>query len=125
MSRAPVGSKRTERRSTPTPTYQSRFRYVANFPTATPSHMSEIRRWMSVKMPQIGAAHRNEVDAETVRPLNKDVNLFERLVRDESGATAVEYSLILGGIAAAIIVMIYVFGDKVNNLYNNTQSQWP
>jgi Flp pilus assembly pilin Flp len=87
--------------------------------------MSEIRRWMSVKMPQIGAVPRNEVDAETVRPLNKPVKLFERLVRDESGATAVEYSLILGGIAAAIIVMIYVFGDKVNNLYNNTQSQWP
>ncbi len=53
------------------------------------------------------------------------VKLLERLVRDESGATAVEYGLILGGIAAAIIVMIYVFGDKVNNLYNNTASQWP
>ena len=50
---------------------------------------------------------------------------LERLVRDESAATAVEYSLILGGIAAAIIVMMYVFGDKVNNLYNNTQSHWP
>lgn len=48
-----------------------------------------------------------------------------RLVRDDSGATAVEYSLILGGIAAAIIVIIYVFGDKVNNLYNNTATSWP
>jgi pilus assembly protein Flp/PilA len=56
------------------------------------------------------------------------VNLLERLgylVHDESGATAVEYGLILGGIAAAIIVMVYVFGDKVNNLYNNTATQWP
>lgn len=53
------------------------------------------------------------------------MKLLGRLARDESGATAVEYSLILGGIAAAVIVMIYVFGDKVNNLYNNTQSQWP
>jgi Flp pilus assembly pilin Flp len=53
------------------------------------------------------------------------VKFVERLARDESGATAVEYSLILGGIAAAIIVMIYVFGAKVNNLYNNTQSAWP
>ena len=66
-----------------------------------------------------------EVDDDVVRPLNKGVKLLERLLRDESGATAVEYSLILGGIAAAIIVMLYVFGDKVNNLYNNTQSQWP
>lgn len=53
------------------------------------------------------------------------MKLFARFVRDESGATAVEYSLILGGVAAAIIVMIYVFGDKVNNLYQNTQSRWP
>jgi Flp pilus assembly pilin Flp len=55
----------------------------------------------------------------------KAVKLLERLVRDDSGATAVEYSLILGGIAAAVIVMIYVFGDKVNNLYNNTATRWP
>jgi pilus assembly protein Flp/PilA len=53
------------------------------------------------------------------------VQLLERLARDESGATAVEYSLILGGIAAAIIVIVYVFGSKVNNLYNDTQSRWP
>ncbi len=53
------------------------------------------------------------------------MKLFERLVRDDSGATAVEYSLLLGGIAAAIIVMIYVFGSKVNNLYNDTTTKWP
>jgi pilus assembly protein Flp/PilA len=53
------------------------------------------------------------------------VKLLERLAREESGATAVEYGLILGGIAAALIVMIYVFGAKVSNLYNNTQSRFP
>jgi hypothetical protein len=31
----------------------------------------------------------------------------------------------LGGVAAAIMVMIYVFGGKVNNLYNKTESSWP
>jgi len=53
------------------------------------------------------------------------VKVFERLLRDDSAATAVEYSLIIGGIAAAIIVVVYVFGGKVNNLYNDTQSRWP
>ena len=48
-----------------------------------------------------------------------------RLVEDESGATAVEYSLMIGGVAAATIVMIYVFGGKVNNLYNNATAAWP
>jgi Flp pilus assembly pilin Flp len=55
----------------------------------------------------------------------RGVKLVADLLRDESGATAVEYSLILGGIAAAIIVIVYIFGNKVNNLYSNTQSQWP
>ncbi|HVZ74107.1 MAG TPA: Flp family type IVb pilin [Polyangia bacterium] len=53
------------------------------------------------------------------------VGVFDRLARDDAGATAVEYALMLGGIAAAIIVMVYVFGAKVNNLYSNTQSRWP
>jgi pilus assembly protein Flp/PilA len=87
--------------------------------------MSDEVRQMSENMPQIGTAARIEVDDRTNHPLNIGVKLLGRLARDESGATAVEYSLILGGIAAAIIVMIYVFGDKVSNLYNNTQSRFP
>ena len=83
-------------------------------------------RQMSGNLMQIGDRHVNEVDGEGPGPLIMiAVKLFERLARDESGATAVEYSLILGAIAAAVIVMIYVFGNKVNNLYNNTESQWP
>jgi Flp pilus assembly pilin Flp len=80
---------------------------------------------MSENLPQIEVRRLNEVDGAAFPPLNKEVKLFLRLARDESGATAVEYSLILGGVAAAIIVMIYVFGDKVNNLYNTTESHWP
>jgi len=53
------------------------------------------------------------------------VSAFTRLARDESGATAVEYSLIIGGIAAVIIVVVYAFGAKVNNLYNGVTSRWP
>jgi pilus assembly protein Flp/PilA len=52
------------------------------------------------------------------------VKWFERLARDESGATAVEYSLIIGGIAAVIIVVVYALGAKVNNLYG-TATNWP
>jgi pilus assembly protein Flp/PilA len=53
------------------------------------------------------------------------VKQVARLFRDDSGATAVEYSLIIGGIAAAIIVVVYALGAKVNNLYTGTQSKWP
>jgi pilus assembly protein Flp/PilA len=47
-----------------------------------------------------------------------------RLCRDESGATAVEYGLVLGGIAAVIIVTVYALGAKVNNLYSSVTSRW-
>jgi pilus assembly protein Flp/PilA len=53
------------------------------------------------------------------------VGFLERLARDESGATAVEYALVLGGIAAVIIVMVFAFGGKTNNLYKNTATSWP
>jgi pilus assembly protein Flp/PilA len=49
---------------------------------------------------------------------------LRRLYRDESGATAVEYSLIIGGIAALIIAIVYAFGAKVSNLYGNFVSRW-
>jgi pilus assembly protein Flp/PilA len=53
------------------------------------------------------------------------VKYVARLIRDDSGATAVEYGLILGGIAAVIIVMVWAFGSKVNGLYETTQTKWP
>ena len=51
--------------------------------------------------------------------------LIRRWVRDEGGATAVEYGLVLGGIAAVIIVVVYAFGGKVNNLYGSFTTRWP
>ena len=46
-----------------------------------------------------------------------------RLLRDESGATAVEYGVIIGGIAALVVVVLFALGTKVNKLYNN--ALWP
>jgi pilus assembly protein Flp/PilA len=53
------------------------------------------------------------------------VSAFTRLARDDSGATAVEYGLVIGGIAAVIIVVVYAFGAKVNNLYSGVTTKWP
>src|SRR6266478_1460251 len=96
------GSKRSKRagcEAAPTTTYHPRFGCVLKFRRPTAPHMWELKGWMSENLPQIGALLVIEVDDDVVRPLNKGVKLFERLLRDESGATAVEYSLILGGIA--------------------------
>jgi Flp pilus assembly pilin Flp len=51
---------------------------------------------------------------------------LKRLAEDDTGATAVEYALIVGAIAGVIIVVVYVLGAKTNNLYNRVaaNSSW-
>jgi len=40
-------------------------------------------------------------------------NLVSRFINDESGATAIEYGLIVALIAAAIITMVGLIGDNI------------
>ncbi len=42
-----------------------------------------------------------------------------RFVRDESGATAIEYAMIASGIAVAIATTIASLGSNVKGLYSN------
>jgi len=44
------------------------------------------------------------------------------LLRDDQGATAVEYGLIVAAIAGVIIAVVFVLGGKINNAFNNIQS---
>jgi pilus assembly protein Flp/PilA len=41
-------------------------------------------------------------------------NLFARFVKDESGATAIEYGLIAAGISLAIIAVVNGLGTNLN-----------
>jgi pilus assembly protein Flp/PilA len=41
-------------------------------------------------------------------------------VRDERGASAVEYGLLLTGITALIVVVVFAFGDNVLDLFSGT-----
>ena len=41
-------------------------------------------------------------------------NLIARFVKDESGATAIEYGLIAAGISLAIIAVVNGLGSNVN-----------
>ena len=42
-----------------------------------------------------------------------------RALKDESGATAVEYALIAAGIALAIVVAVALIGDNLSTLFNS------
>lgn len=46
-----------------------------------------------------------------------------RFVRDESGATAIEYGLIAAGISVAIIVAVNQLGSKLNTTFGNVKNQ--
>jgi pilus assembly protein Flp/PilA len=45
--------------------------------------------------------------------------LFSRFVKDESGATAIEYGLIAAGISVAIIAVVQGLGSKLNTTFSS------
>ena len=40
--------------------------------------------------------------------------------RDEDGASAVEYGLLVAGIAALIVAIVFIFGGVISNAFNST-----
>ena len=63
-------------------------------------------------------------------PITRRVNLeifvmsksLMRFVKDESGATAIEYGLIAAGIAVAIIAVVQGLGTNLNSTFGSVQS---
>ncbi|HTT48624.1 MAG TPA: Flp family type IVb pilin [Pseudolabrys sp.] len=50
-------------------------------------------------------------------------NLFVRFVKNESGATAIEYGLIAAGISVAIIAVVNGLGTKLNATFTSVSTQ--
>ena len=50
--------------------------------------------------------------------LIKLLALKNAYLKDESGATAIEYALIAAGISLAIVASVFAFGDELENLFN-------
>ena len=50
---------------------------------------------------------------------------LKRFLADDSGATAVEYGLIVAAISAVIIVVVVTLGKKMNNAYNKINAHLP
>lgn len=53
------------------------------------------------------------------------LDFFRNLVamrrdRNEAGASAVEYGLLVGGIAAVVAAMVFFLGDNVSELFTDT-----
>jgi pilus assembly protein Flp/PilA len=48
--------------------------------------------------------------------------ILARFVKDESGATAIEYGLIAAGISVAIIAVVNGLGTKLNSTFTSISS---
>jgi pilus assembly protein Flp/PilA len=51
--------------------------------------------------------------------LEEIMTLVRRFLNDESGATAIEYGLIAGLVAVAIIAALTALGSSLNNLFSD------
>jgi pilus assembly protein Flp/PilA len=49
-------------------------------------------------------------------------SLVKRFVKDDSGATAIEYGLIAAGISVAIIAVVQGLGTKLNTTFTAVQT---
>ena len=49
-------------------------------------------------------------------------NLFSRFMKDESGATAIEYGLIAAGISVAIIAAVQGLGKALNTTFTSVST---
>jgi pilus assembly protein Flp/PilA len=47
------------------------------------------------------------------------MTLFTRFLKDESGATAIEYGLIAAIVSVAIIAALNLVGDNLGNVFNS------
>jgi pilus assembly protein Flp/PilA len=48
--------------------------------------------------------------------------LISRFVKDENGATAIEYGLIAAGIAVAIIAVVQTLGTNLNTTFSSVST---
>jgi len=49
-------------------------------------------------------------------------DMFEKFLRDESGATAIEYALIAAGISVAIITVVNTLGSTLKTTFTNVKN---
>jgi len=51
------------------------------------------------------------------------MSVFQRFVRDESAATAIEYGLIAAGISVAIIAVVNAVGTQLISTFSSVSTQ--
>ena len=55
--------------------------------------------------------------------IKTNTNLFTRFLKDESGATAIEYGLVAALIAVALVVGATAFSSSMNGLFTDVDGE--
>jgi pilus assembly protein Flp/PilA len=50
------------------------------------------------------------------------MSILRRFLRDQSGATAIEYGLIAAGISVVIVVVVNALGGQLQNTYSGVSA---
>lgn len=51
------------------------------------------------------------------------MKMFKKFMQNEDGASAVEYALLVGGIAAVVMTTIYALGGSINTLFGSVNTK--
>lgn len=51
------------------------------------------------------------------------MSALKTFLKDDSGATAIEYGMIAAGISVAIITIVYAIGDRLEAVFTSINSQ--
>jgi pilus assembly protein Flp/PilA len=57
-----------------------------------------------------------------MKQIGRNQMLIARFLKDESGATAIEYGLIAAGISVAIIAVVQGLGSKLKSTFTSVQN---
>jgi pilus assembly protein Flp/PilA len=57
-----------------------------------------------------------------MKTAKQDIRTIRSFLRDERGATAIEYALIAAGIAVAIVTAVNSLGDTVKGMYETVST---
>jgi pilus assembly protein Flp/PilA len=82
--------------------------------------------WLNLR--SLALFPRNEILAEWQRPFPKlrkqamgTMKSIRQFLRDESGATAVEYGMIVAGIAVAIMLLLSAMGGQLSTTFTSAK----
>jgi pilus assembly protein Flp/PilA len=53
------------------------------------------------------------------------MEMIKRFLKDEEGATAVEYGIMVAAIAAVIITVVFLIGEKVDTAFDKVEAKLP